>query len=207
MATARVIPFEDNPPVQLIAIDATYTPSSEGCFIQAGQSVTFTNNSGVTIDIKFTPNPITPTVFNDILGLAKGNSSNPQTPLVAAGTANYGVYVGGVHRSGPYAIQVGAGPMKVQIQDSSSGPVCTPNPVAIPHDASAGGGTLEMVSADYVYAVGPAPFSDMFNPPLTSADSKPHTNMSGAGDFDYTVTQKSPKLGGGGGGTVKIKNT
>ena len=98
MATARVIPFEDNTPAQTITIDSTFTPSTTGCFVQAGQSVIFTNNSGVTIDIRFTPNPVTPTVFNDITALSSTapNNTNTQQPLIPNGTANYYVYVGGV---------------------------------------------------------------------------------------------------------------
>ena len=213
MATARVIPFEDNTPAQTITIDSTFTPSTTGCFVQAGQSVIFTNNSGVTIDIRFTPNPVTQTVFNDITALSSTapNNTNTQQPLIPNGTANYYVYVGGVKQAdGPYAIQAGIGPMVVQITNTANGPVCTPDTIAIPHNAvSLGGGTLQMnpyPSTDQ-YSVSWAGGNASFNPPLTSADAKPHTNVSPLGTYPFIVVKVSPTLGGGGGGTVKIKGT
>ena len=110
---ARVIPYEDN----VVAPNINITPtgaSPEGCFLQqTGQTITFTNNSGVSIDITFVPNPVLPNqvVFNDILGLSPPppNNTNTQTPQVANGSVNYNVNIGGT-KYGPYAIQVGNGP-------------------------------------------------------------------------------------------------
>jgi hypothetical protein len=216
MAAARVISFGENVPDQLITINSSFAPSPEGCFIQAGQNVTFTNGSGAVIDIKFAPNPITPTVFTDITGLSPTAPNNTATRApssqVPNGSVNYYVYLGGVLQSGPYAIQVGTGPMFVQISTSGGNVVYTPATAAIPHQVSIGGGTLELVSTDYSYNIGPASFSNMFTPHLTQAlvsGNNPHTNIGAVGGFDYTATQQqpSPKLGGGGGGKIKVQST
>jgi len=200
---ARAIPFT----AQYITIDSGFVPSPLGDFNQ-GQDVTFTNNSGATIDIKFAPNPITPTVFTDILGLSPTapNNTATRTPQVTNGSVNYYVWSGGVQKSGPYPIQVGTGPMFVQITNS----IATPEEVAIPHTA-VGGGTLQMVSTDVPYDIGPPSFSNMFNKPLTKADNTSHTNIGSVGSFDYTITASAPgrAMGGGkvgvmGGGRVII---
>lgn len=220
MAAARVLSF-GSVPAQPITINSSFAPSPAGCFIQAGQNVTFTNSSGATIDIKFAVNPITPTVFSpDITGLSPTAPNNTATRTPSAqvpdGSVNYYVWSGGVQVSGPYAIQVGSGPMFVQISTSSGNVVCNPPTVAIPHNASTGGGTLEMVSTDHTYNIGPASFSNMFNKPLTSAavsGNESHTNIGSLGSFDFTAAQQvSPRLGsgsgsGGGGGTVKVQST
>ena len=210
MATARVIPFEDNVAAQNVNVTSTGA-LPEGCFLQAGQAITFTNNSGASIDITFVPNPVLPNqvVFNDILGLSPTapNNTNTQTPQVPNGSVNYNVNVGGT-QYGPYAIQVGNGPMYVQITNS----VCTPDPVAIPHNVTVGGGTLELVSTDVNYAVGPATFSQRFAPTLTTVgvglrNNTPHRDLSGAGNYNYTVAPTAIAAGGGGGGTVRVKGS
>jgi len=196
---ARVIPFSAQP----ITIDSSFVPSPAGCFNQ-GQDVTFTNSSGATIDIKFAPNPISPTVFTpDITGLSPTapNNTATRTPQVTNGSVNYYVWSGGVQKSGPYAIQVNAGPMFVQITNS----IATPEVVAIPHTA-VGGGTLQMNTTDVPYDIGPPSFSNMFNKPLTKADNTSHTNIGSVGSFDYTITASAP---GGviGGGKVVVNPT
>jgi len=212
MATARKIHLDANLPP--ISINSNYVPSSQGCFMQQSDTLSFTNDAGNTIDIKFEPNPVYPNqvIFTDIIGLTSRASSTPQSPSVANGSVNYYVYMNGVKQSGgPYAIQVGTGPMYVQIHTTAGAIQCTPDPVAIAR-TTAGGGTLEMVSADITYYIGPASFSNMFLPPLTQANvgvanNVSHTDIAPSGSYPYTVSDTSPKLGAGGGGTVKIKNT
>jgi hypothetical protein len=208
MATQRVIPIEeDSYPAQVITIGSNYKPTPttlEGCIIAGSgqQSVTFTNNSGATIDIHFGTNPVLGTVFTDIIGLANGTSST-QTPLVANGTANYHIKEGATVDNGPYAIQVGSGPMYIQFSDSSTAVITNPSPVAIPY-----GGKLEMVPAvaGDCYTVTWTGV-DPFNPPITSADSTIHTeDISAVADYSYTVKYAGiPGSTGSGGGTVKVK--
>jgi hypothetical protein len=209
MATQRVIPIEvDSYPAKVITINPGYVPTPQACKIagSAQQEVTFTNNSGATIDIRFDGIPVIGNVFSDITGLTDGNSSDPQLPQVANGTANYRVYVGGVKQAGgPYAIQVGNGPMYIQVTNVATGPMTNPDPVAIPY-----GGTLEMLPGDaHTYGVSWKNNLDPFTPPITKVDSTPHTEqLSAIADYKYTVTKTEIKFGtGNGGGTVKIKGT
>src|SRR5260370_18290990 len=82
---------------------------------------------------------------------------------------------------------------------------CTPDPVAIPP-----GGTLEMVSTDYTYAVG-WPTSDPFTPPLQwiyagVANNIPHTANDSLADYSYTVAKYPPiKYDANAGGVTKVK--
>jgi hypothetical protein len=209
---ARHLPVDrDFVPSQTITIGTNFEPSPKGCTIAppGTLSITFTNNSGTTIDIQFETNPVYPNqiVFNNVSNLANG-TSNTQQPQVANATVNYNVIAGGTPY-GPYAIQVGNGPMYVQItyDTTKSAGQCTPDPIAIPP-----GGTLEMVSTDYTYTVGWLT-SDPFTPALNwvydgVANNTPHTANNSLGDYSYTVA-KYPKIqnSGSGGGTVKVKGT
>jgi|CZKY01.1.fsa_nt_gi hypothetical protein len=216
MATQRVIPIEeDTYPAQEITIQLVnnnYVPTPQACKIYGSQqqSVTFINNSGATVNITFEPNPITPTVFNDILNLANNTSSGPWSPLVADGTVNYFVNPAGGNSVQPYAIQVGIGPMKIQVvYDSALGLAkCTPDPVAIPY-----AGTLEMDAGDSnSYSVTWKNNIDPFAPtnPLTTVDNTPHTEDVAAlltYTFSVQKTPPSPKEGTGrGGGKVIVTN-
>ena len=216
MATQRVIPIEeDTYPAQEITIQLVnnnYVPTPQACKIYGSQqqSVTFINNSGATVNITFEPNPITPTVFNDILNLANNTSSGPWSPLVADGTVNYFVNPVGGNSVEPYAIQVGIGPMKVQVVYNAALGLakCTPDPVAIPY-----AGTLELDSGDgNSYSVAWKNNLDPFAPnnPITTVDNTPHTeDLSAVLTYTYTVQQTPPppriKQGtGNGGGRVKV---
>jgi hypothetical protein len=208
---ARHIPEPEFLPSQTITIGTTFEASPKGCTIAppGTLSITFTNNSGAPISIQFETNPVYPNqiVFNNISNLANG-TSNTQQPQVANATVNYYV-TSGATSHGPYAIQVGIGPMYVQVTyDNAKGAgQCTPDPIAIPP-----GGTLEMVSTDYTYSVG-WPTSDPFTPPLQwiyagVANNTPHTANNSVADYSYTVTKYPQlKLAGSGGGVIKVKGT
>jgi hypothetical protein len=215
MATQRVIPIEeDSYPAKVITIQLVnnkYVPTPQACKIYGSQqqSVTFTNNSGVPINITFEPNPITPTVFNDINNLGNG-LSDTQLPQVANGTVNYFVNPVGGNSVDPYAIQVGIGPMKIQVVYDSANAValCTPDPVAIPY-----AGTLEMDSGDgNSYSVTWKNNVDPFAPnnPLTTVDNTPHTeDLSALVGYTYTVQKTPPPIKQGtgrGGGKVIVTN-
>jgi len=214
MATQRVIPIEeDTYPAKEITIQLVnnnYVPTPRACKIAGSeqQSVTFTNNSGAPVNITFEPNPITPTVFNDILNLANNSSSGPWPPQVADGTVNYFVNPVGGNSVEPYAIQVGIGPMKIQVVYNSALGLakCTPDPVAIPY-----AGTLEMDAGDSnSYSVTWKNNIDPFAPtnPLTTVDNTPHTeDVAALLTYTYTVQKTSPQEGtGNGGGRVKVTN-
>jgi hypothetical protein len=211
MCAARVIPIEPEfLSSQTINIGTDFTPSIKGCTIAppGTLSITFNNNSGATISVQFVANPVYPNqiVFNDIPNFLNG-TSNYQTPQVANATVNYNIVAGGVTH-GPYAIQVGIGPMYVSVSYLNGGPQCTPGTVAIPP-----GGWLEMVATDYTYNVGWTNIGDPFTPPLNSiavgvANNVPHQASSALLEYNYTLV-KYPELadGGGGGGKIIVKGT
>jgi hypothetical protein len=211
MCAARVIPIEPEfLPSQTINIGTDFTPSPKGCTIAPPGvlSITFNNNSGATIDIEFVTNPVYPNqiVFNNIPNFLNG-TSNYQTPQVANATVNYNIIAAG-ESHGPYAIQVGIGPMFIQVSYANGQGQCTPDPVAIPP-----GGWLEMVSTDYTYSIGWTNIGDPFTPALNYvyadvANNVPHQATSVLQSYIYTVAKyPQVKQGGGGGGTIKVKGT
>jgi hypothetical protein len=167
------------------------------------RTATFTNNSGSAVDIRFDPNPVYPSVivFNDIVGLSS-NHTNTQTPQVANGSVNYHVVVGAT-RYGPYAIQVGSGPLYIQLSyDSATGKILsTPDSPVIP-----AGGTVEMVSADFTYNVSWSN-GDPFTPAPTSvgvgvSNNIPHQENASQGDYTYQLTPSGNGTGSGGGKVI-----
>lgn len=217
MATQRAFPIEDLGSQQTIAINGSYQPSPSACIILASQTVSFTNSSGSPVAIRFVPNPVNPTappVFTDIPNLPSNNlPSPPQSPNVSNGngSVNYNIIANG-KSYGPFAIQVGNGPLQVSITTISGNINVTPQMFTIPayNNALQIAGTVALVPDNNQYTVA-WPGGDPLQPPLTSADSQPHgdTNSSAVGDYQFTVTLKQlkPTLGTGGGGTVRIKST
>jgi hypothetical protein len=198
---ARVIPFENNVLAQNVSITASdVTP--EGCILQAGQNVTFTNNAGIPISIAFNPSGIFANITN--LSPTAPNNTNTQT-APSSGSVNYHVTVGAV-TNGPYAIQAGPGPMYVTVSgNSTSGFTCSPDPVAIPV-----GGTLQMNPAvsTHHYKVAWTD-DDPFTVPLTTVDSTPHAENpnDGAAGYPYTLDDASIRGTGGRGGKVIVKGS
>jgi len=202
---ARIIPFEENVVAKLITITAT-DATPEGCILQAGQGVTFTNNSGSPVTITFTP----PNMFGSTINLtasAPGNSYTAPAPT-GSGSVNYYVTVGAnPNPNGPYAIQAGAGPMVVVVSGTVGNEKVSPDPVAIPV-----GGTLQMnpSSSTNKYGIGSWTNGDPFVVPLITVDSTPHTDnpSDGPGQFPYTATRTSIEKGAGNGkGTVIVRST
>jgi hypothetical protein len=213
MATARVIPpgVASNPS-QTITIDGTLVPSPQGCIVSApvGQqiAVTFNNTSGSPISITFTPQG----VFADIPSF-----TGTQTRYAQGGTNTTVNYVINGVIAEPYAIQIGSGPMVITLSQTNTGTTqYSPNPVAVPLGDATQSGTVKIVSA----APGGAGYNltwknnnDPFLPPINSSDATPHPVAPGAlaASYDYSAGMTSPQgknvrtLGGGGGGTVKIR--
>jgi hypothetical protein len=211
MATQRVIPPEvENAPAQTINITASGA-SPKACIIQGSQqqAVTFTNNSGSSITITFEENPICEQIFTDVENLSPTapNNSATQTPLIADGTVNYNVTIGGT-TSELYAIQVGVGPMYIEIATANAGIITNPSPVVVPV-----GGNLEMISTDFDYTVKWSPL-DPFSPAIGEVyvgagnNTPSQDNQSNiVQDYTYTLTKAPVGTTGSGGGTVKIKSS
>ena len=146
MATAHVTPKEDLVwDIDFNYDGSTLTVSPQALVVGATDEVNFSNspNSTATITITFAANP--PGVANPPgpvqfpnISLTPGQTIG-MVPLHPNGSVNYTVSVNGATVEETYAIQVGNGPLYVQITDSNS----TPDPAVIPL-----GGTLEMYSTD-----------------------------------------------------------
>ncbi|MGO8985254.1 MAG: hypothetical protein ACLPHI_06685 [Terriglobales bacterium] len=198
---ARHIPIRENASTLNITITAN-DATPEGSILTPQQtSVEFYNNSGTTISIAFTPAGVLTNVNN----LLNGQTSTPQS-MPANTSVNYSVTIGGViNPLGPFAIQAGTGAMVVTVSGTTD-ITCSPDPVAIP-----AGGNLMMKPAVSTnnYPVG-WDDGDPFTVPITRVDSASHTDdpvNGGPGYYPYTVTEPSPLLKGGGGGTVIIRST
>ncbi len=207
---ARVIPMEDT--AQQITIDSTFTASPKAVIIPAGQVVSFTNNSGATIALQFEPNPPGPTLFTSIPSLGNG-ATNIQAPqsLNGNGAVNYYVVDPTGTQHGPYAIEVGVGPLYISVtySQSQNAGQCTPDPVAIPYQ-----GHLEMYSTDYNYTVGwPTSFGDPFTPQLTSivpgsGNNTARKETANLQEYKYTVTKTGlAGIIGNGGGKIKVQGS
>jgi len=189
---ARVIPIESYNQNQTINIDSTLTPSPQGCMVSGpvGQSitVTFTNNSGSTITMSFTPKAANGGMFTDITNLATGSSQAQTVPGGTGASVNYTITGNGVS-TGPWAIQAGLGPMVVVIGGNNA-LTYTPNPVAIPlGNNSLGTGTILVrpaVAGDGYNINWNG--NDPFTPALKSADGISHSLLNAqAGSYNYTA--------------------
>ena len=201
---ARVIPFEDNASAKSISVTAT-DATPEGCILTMVQNaVTFTNNSGYVIDIKFNPTGI----FTDIIGLTPTSPNNFDTQSAPSNMAvNYNVTVyesGETVINGPYAIQTGTGYMVVTVSGSGNNLTNTPEEVAIP----VAGNLMMYTSSNDSYPVAWTD-GDPFTHPITTVDNSSHTDdpvNGGPGEYPYQVGQPSPKDVPGA-GTVIIRGS
>jgi hypothetical protein len=200
---ARVIPFEDNVSAQSISITAT-DATPEGCILSTTQNaVTFTNNSGYVIDIKFNPTGI----FSNIIGLTPTSPNNSNTQSAPNNIAvNYCVTVHETPQvtNGPFAIQTGTGYMQVVVSTSGDEITCSPDEVAIPV-----GGNLMLTpaSSNDQYPVSWTEV-DPFIEPITSVDNVSHKDdpQDGPGEFPFEVGDPGPSNVPGA-GTVIVRGT
>jgi len=195
MATARVYTAADQP----VNINPQGQANPAGCLIENGQNVTFTNNSGSTISILFDQTAISKQkVFNDINNLAPG-SNYTEAPLVSDKTVNYNVSMNGQTR-GPFAIEVGAGPLEISV----TGTEPTPKIANVPRN-----GEIQFTATDFqcdiLWRNG-----DPFNPQLKNVFVGQSNNPVGhergnvVKDFDYELTRSSQVNPVDGGGTIKV---
>ncbi len=200
---ARVIPFEDTASAKNISITAT-DATPEGCILSTVQNaVTFTNNSGYVVDIKFNPTGI----FTDIIGLTPTPPNNFATQSAPPNIGvNYNVTVyepGGTVINGPYAIQTGTGYMVVTVRGSGDNLTNIPDEVAIP----VGGNLMMYTSTVNVYPVSWTN-GDPFTQPITTVDNASHTEnpQDGPGEYPYQIGQ--PRLNDTpGGGKVIVRGS
>jgi hypothetical protein len=197
MATARVIHHEEDLNPLQISIPAGGVISPTTYIIANQQQVTFNNNSGSPVNITFEADAFGVVVFNNISNLT---TSTTQTPQVNNRTVNFNTDGSTTY---PYAIQVGNGPMYVNVDAGE----CTPETVVIPLN-----GTIQMASSDGVtYSItwntnNGNPFPGLAHIyPVSNPQTKPYTATFPIGPYGYTIAVA--KATGGGGGTVKIKST
>jgi plastocyanin len=212
MSAARHLPM--NEVVQTITIDSTLTPTPQAVKVAPGTEIEFVNNSGDTINITFnanppgSPPPNAQVLFNNTANIGPGESDT-LTPLLSNGSTNYMVNVVGGSSYGPFAIQVGNGPLYVQVTYDSTNNVamCDPGTVVIPV-----GGALQMINTDSnSYNIGWGGITNPFNPALTTVGGNQgnsiHQGTASAGTYTYTAGKVSAgEVPGVGGGKVIISN-
>ncbi|MGA2355053.1 MAG: hypothetical protein ABSG02_11175 [Terriglobales bacterium] len=207
---ARHLPITAS--VCTIAIDNTFTPTPQGVVVQQGDQVEFQNGSGVDIIIEFAANPPGQPVYPNMnLPVANGTTASFTAPSYDA-SANYGIYQGSTQESGPWVVQVGIGPMFVQLS-GLSGVSYAPPTVAIPQgSATTGKGQLVIMpalsSGNYTIAWGS---TDPVTPPLGASGTSSHAASSAPGEYLYTATSNNPcpeeTVFSGGGGKVIIRSS
>ena len=195
MATQRVI----TPAAQPVNINPQGQANPAGCQIEDGQNVTFNNNSGSSISIAFARTAIRDQkVFDDIVNLVN-NASDSQTPQAASITVNYNVSMGG-RSYGPFAIEVGTGPLEISVTGTNP----TPDIGAIPPN-----GEIQFTATDYQCDI-QWQDGDPFTPPLNNVYVGQSNNQVGeehgnhTKDFHYTLTKSSAAHPVDGGGTIKV---
>lgn len=195
MATARVLIEADQP----VNINSQGQANPAGCQIQDGQNVTFTNNSNSPISILFAETAISKrTVFDDINNLAPG-LQHTEAPRASDITVNYNVSMGG-QTIGPFAIEVGAGPLEISVTGTSP----TPGVGVIPPN-----GEIQFTATDYKCNVS-WPDRDPFQPPLDYAFVGQSNNPVGqehgnsGKSFRYEVTRSTDLNPVDDGGTIKV---
>jgi len=192
-----------------VTIDATYTPSPKYVVAGYGDTIWFRNNSSIQLVVQCGVNPPGGSVQ------VGGNLTVPTTPIGASfvapnsdGATNYYIYQSGnpTPLSGPWAIQVGNGPIYVTV----NGGLTAPDPVAVPPGGNPGG-KLEIYATDNNNYTIAWPGGDPFTPAVGSVvpgmqnNSVQTVNNTGAvKDYNYTVRQSGSFTEGNGGGKVKV---
>jgi len=191
MSAARAIPVTATE--WPVTIDNTFTPKPPAFIIEPGDSVKFINNSGSDINIQFDPTSQPAPMFSNTPVIRNGQSYLVTSPNLN-GSELYAVYVGNNKQNGgPYAIQVGTGPLYIEVTAGNT----LPDPAVIPVN-----GTLRIIdNANNPWTVGweknSNPIPNPFNPPLTTVGS--HQVTAAAGQYDYVLSSDEPILGNGGG--------
>lgn len=203
MAVARYL-SDPQPQAQQININSQGGANPSGIAVGNGQPVDFNNNSGSTISINFANTAITQQrVFNDIPNLAAGQSF-AESPLIDDVTVNYTVAIG-ANTFGPYAIEVGSGPLQVSVTNA----VPDPEISVIPPN-----GEIQFAATDVDCSISWKNNNDPFTPPVDgvyvgqSNNPVARENGNSGKNFLYDLNANAPvgahRLLGGGGGTIKV---
>jgi len=199
MSAARANPIPVNE--WKIVIEDGFAPSSQGIIISPGDTVLFVNNTRYPVNIVFDPTSQPEPMFSDTPVIPPGESYVATTSPDLDGSEMYRVYSGGVKQNGgPYVIQVGRGPLYIEVTHG----ITAPDPAVIP-----AGGTLRIIdSANHSYTVIDWKKSgnscpNPFNPPLAAVGN--HEVTAGTGEYSYTLSSCNPIVGDGG-GTIKVSS-
>lgn len=163
-------------------------------------SIEFQNNAPFPVAITFTTT--SGTVFNNITSIpASGGRSTPQQAQKSNVTVNYTItnLNNPIQVQGPYGIEVGTGPMQINIQGGQ------PNPTTI---SIPGGGTIQFDNLDNVsYNVSWTP-ANSFHPTVYPIQPGMNPVQTGpSGNQAQTVTYSYPSTDGTNGtGTVKVNS-
>jgi hypothetical protein len=201
MAVARVL---TDPQPQQVNINSQGNASPPGVKINNAQPVQFNNNSGSAISISFLNTAITgQRVFND-LNIAAGQNVT-ESPLVSDITVNYNLNIGG-NSYGPYAIEVGTGPLQISVTNGYP----NPSTAVIPPN-----GEIQFAATDTQCSISWGS-NDPFTPPLNTVYVGQSNNPVGSEqgnsgrNFPYTLNTTGPvavkanRVMAGGGGTIKV---
>ncbi len=191
MAAAPNLPLSDSITWD-ITIDDTYTPSRQGIVVSPGDQINFENQSGVDIIIEFQTNGTGQQVY-PAMSLEVGNGGSSSFTVPNADCAgNYYIYNDDVTPpallSGPFVIQVGAGPMFVTVAGTFNNPTYNPSTVAVPLGTSLppGAGNLQMNATSATFGITWQNNNDPFTPAINSTDGTPHAVASLSALATYT---------------------
>ncbi len=161
-------------------------------------SIEFQNNAPFPVAITFTTT--SGTVFNNITSIpASGGRSTPQQAQKSNVTVNYTItnLNNPIQVQGPYGIEVGTGPMQINIQGGQ------PNPTTI---SIPGGGEIQFDNLDSVtYNVSWTPTNSFPNGSILPGMNAVQTGP--GGNLAQSVTYTFPSADGTNGtGTVKVNS-
>jgi hypothetical protein len=211
MAAAPNLPMSDAI-TWTLNIGASYIPSRQGIVVSQGDQITFENNSGADIVITFQTNGNGQPVYAPMNLTVPDASSNSFTTPGFDCAANYSIYDTDqqppVLLSGPFAIQVGAGPFYVTISGSIANPIYTPPTVAVPMGTSLppGAGKLQMNAVSSSFGISWDGNNDPFTPAITVTDGQPHAVNSVVSTATYGYTAGPTTNNNPVGGRVVIQN-
>ena len=194
-----------------ITIDDTYTPSRQGIVVSQGDQINFENESGVDIIIAFQTNGNGQAVYPAMNLSVPNNGSNGFAAPNANCAANYYIYNSDVTPpallSGPFAIQVGTGPMFVTVGGSVTNPTYNPETVAVPLGTSLppGTGNLQMNTATTTFGITWKNNNDPFTPPITQTDGSAHGVAQTSALSTYTYYAGPSPVQNPAGGTVIVR--
>ncbi|MGA9356130.1 MAG: hypothetical protein WBV46_20760 [Terriglobales bacterium] len=195
-----------------LTIGTNYIPSRQGIVVSQGDQITFENNSGVDVVIAFQTNGSGQPVYAPMnLTVTNGSSAGFTAPSYDC-AANYYINQANtqppVQMGGPFAIQVGAGPLFVTIGGSFANPTYNPATVAVPIGTSLppGPGILQMNSTSSTFGITWANNSDPFTPNISSTGGQAHAVSSLSATTNYAYTAGPTFENNPAGGRVVIQN-